>query len=345
MAEVKSVAVIMAGGSGTRFWPASTEKLPKQFLTLTSARSLIQETWDRIAPCVNEKNIYVCSTRSQQSLVREHLPKASLILEPVGRNTAACIALSVSHLLKKNVSPDTVMFVLPADHHISDSDAFHAHLKDAMDSASRSNVLVTLGIPPTHAHTGYGYIEAERTASSGSVHQVIRFIEKPDARTAEECVKKDNFFWNGGIFIWKLSSIVNAFEEWMPDLWKTISSSSDLDHAYASLPSIPIDKGILEKARNVAVVPAHMGWSDVGSWSALYDLLKKASRQNIVQGGQLESIDSQGCLVRVPSSQKVALIGVEDLMVIEENGRLLITHRSKDQLVREASGRLESKNK
>lgn len=334
------VSLIMAGGSGTRFWPKSTKELPKQYLKLFGDRSLIQATVDRLLPLQPEKNIFICSGKSQWSLLNEQLPQiTNLILEPMARNTAPCLMLSVKKLLEAGLPKNTVMAVFPADHQIPNAEAFRSTIAKAVDFAAREDALVTLGIAPTSAHTGYGYIEASEKARD-KVIPAKRFVEKPNLEKAQEFLQSGNFYWNGGIFIWSIASIVSAFEKFLNEDWQRLlnaKTESDIEKVFQSLKSQPIDTAIMEKSKNVFIIGADgLGWSDVGSWNAVYEL-KAEAPGNAIVSGKVEAIESTGCLVNVGSDKVVALIGVKDIIVVESNGKLLITTRDKDQLVRLAA--------
>ena len=348
MAENKILAVIMAGGSGTRFWPLSQPSLPKQYLSLLGERSLIQQTVDRILPLAEPSRIFICSGEKQRGLLREQLPEISqLILEPMGRNTAPCLMLSLVELQRLGFGPETVMVVMPADHFIADTAGFLEKLRLAARFAVESKGLITLGIVPTSPHTGYGYIQA-RSEGRHPVHPVFpveRFVEKPDQARAEEFVRRKNFYWNSGIFVWTLGALTKAFEKYVPDDWKKISgytTPDELTRIFSWLESTPIDIAVLEKADNIYVIPADIGWSDVGSWDALYQLKTQGKGGNAVLSGEVKSLKSSGCLVKVSDEKKVALVGVEDLIIVESNGILLIGRREHDQMVRQAAKEFES---
>jgi len=340
MAVSKAVAVIMAGGSGTRFWPLSQPEYPKQFLKLAGEKSLIAETADRIAPIVGAENIYVCSVKSQAGLLKRELPQVSkLILEPQGRNTAPCLMLTAYELKKAGVTDDTVLVVLPADHFIQNQPAFEKVLTSAIAFAGEKNGLVTLGIVPTSPHTGYGYIETE--AGPGPALKVKRFVEKPDRARAESFLKAKSFFWNSGMFVWRLGSLVEAFEKHCAKDWKTLNAEGP-EAAYGKLTAAPIDTAVMEKADNLFLFPADIGWTDIGSWNAVYELRAKGT-ETVVISGDVQSIQSQNCLVHLPSGKSVALVGVQDLIVVEKDGKLLIARRDQDQLVREAAKAFETR--
>ena len=351
MEEPKSslspIALVMAGGSGTRFWPLSEKNLPKQYLKLSGDKSLIQSTVDRIRPLCNVKDIYISSTGSQRNLLKEHLPDISnLILEPAPKNTAACLMLSVATLIKKGYPLKTPMMVFPADHAIGNHDQFLKLLKEAVRFASSQSALITLGIVPTSPHTGYGYIEAAEKTANPSVFPVSRFTEKPDRKTAEGFLQKGSYFWNGGIFVWTLASIAAAFEAHVTESWRAIldcDSDEALEKVFSELPSVPIDTAVMEKARNVFVIPAgELKWSDLGSWSALFDLKTKQPSENAFLGGAVKQIGAEGCLVQVSPKTRVALIGTHNLIVIEHNGTLLIADKSQDQKVKDICQQFEA---
>jgi len=346
MADPKILALIMAGGSGTRFWPASRPENPKQYLNLLGASSLIQKTVARLIPEIPANSIAVCSTTSQTARLRDQLPEVkTLISEPEGKNTAACVALSALSFLKQGHDPKTVLITLPADHFIHEEQKFRDLLKQAARFAVETGNLITFGIIPEYAHTGYGYIErGPSVPGSSDVFLVSRFVEKPDKATAEAYLKSQSFYWNSGMFVWTLAAIETAFKKYMPSLWNRLEeglAKDTLPQIYRSLPSIPIDVGILEKADNVAVITANIGWSDVGSWNAVYSLQKPDEKGNVSLQAQTALIESKNCLVYGPSTTEVALVGVQDLIVVVDQNRVLVCHRDSDQLVRETGKRFK----
>lgn len=340
MAEPEIVALIMAGGSGTRFWPLSRTDKPKQYLSLVGNRTLIQQTADRVAPIVGDRNIFVCSSTAQEKWLRQQLPpSASLILEPAARNTAPCLMLSALSLIRRGYADETTMVVLPSDHFIGDLESFRTTIADAVAAARERQGLVLLGIVPDRPHTGYGYIERGAHVS-GRLHTVKRFVEKPDRVRAEAFLKDGGFQWNSGIFIWTLSTICQAFDRFLGESWRNLLLAKDdaaIATAYAKIPAQPIDIAVLEKADNVYVVPTEMGWSDIGSWDALYHLLQPTLQTNTVISGEVKSVDSGGCLVHVPPGRKVALVGVQDLVIVEDGDTILVVARDQDQKVRQAA--------
>lgn len=334
MAAEKTVFVIMAGGSGTRFWPASRKEHPKQFLKLWSERSFLQQTYDRILPLAEPRNIFVCAAKNQKALVEKDLPKTELILEPSARNTAPCLMLSVAELLGRGIAPSTPLVMLPADHYMGDPDTFRKSLTRAIEFVRTHKVLVTFGIVPTQPHTGYGYIEAER---AGDIVPVKRFVEKPTREKAESFLRAGNFFWNSGIFVWTLETITDAFTRYMPADWHAIRSAEtvgELSGVYHRVTPTSIDVGILEKADNVYVMPSNFAWSDVGSWGAVFDLRASSPTSNVVLEGAPHFQESEGCLVKAPPGKQVALVGLKNVVVVDEGDRLLVLNRDKDQAVR-----------
>lgn len=324
----------MAGGSGTRFWPASRTDLPKQFLKLVGTRSLIRETVERISSVVAPKDIHICAGTSQKALLAQELPDIrNLILEPEARNTAPCLMLSLHSLLKAGYAESTVMVVLPADHHIQDETGFGKTIRKAVATAKETGGLLTLGIVPTGPHSGYGYIEAP--GAPNDVLRVKRFVEKPSHAKAQEFIETGHYYWNSGMFVWTLGALKTAFEKHAPADWQKVCTQGE--KAYAQLTAQPIDVAVMEKAQNIFVLPTDIGWSDVGSWDALYQLRAKNPGENVTLSGQCTAIQSEGCLVKVSPQLKVALVGVNDLIVVEDKGALLIVPRAKDQLVREAA--------
>lgn len=333
--------MIMAGGSGTRFWPASRAARPKQFLAVTSERSLLEETVLRLEGLVPLERILIVTARAHADLVREvlpDLPPANLLAEPAGRNTLPCIALAAAELQRR--APDSVQIVLPADHVIEPREAFQTTLRAAAAVAVDSQALVTLGVRPTHPATGFGYIEAG--AAAGEVHgsevfHVRRFVEKPDADEAASFLAAGGFFWNAGIFAWTTAAIRAALAEHAPQTLTALDAAApaDLDQVYANLNSEPIDKGVMEKAGDVRVLPIAYSWNDVGSWSALADVLASAEDGNVSAGGtRLVTHDAHGNIVYAEGGSVTALIGVEDLVVVHAGGATLICPKDRAQDVR-----------
>ncbi|MBA4397398.1 MAG: mannose-1-phosphate guanylyltransferase [Syntrophus sp. (in: bacteria)] len=350
-------AVIMAGGRGARFWPRSRESKPKHLLDIVSDKTIVRETVDRISPLIRPENILIVTGESHaQELMRQlpDIPQENIIIEPVGRNTAPCIGLAALHIKRK--APDAVMLVLPSDHLIADEDQFRKILSAAAAVAQRGDDLVTVGIRPTGPETGYGYIEQGReqdTIEGEKVYDVRSIREKPDLTQARSMLARGGFSWNSGMFIWKVSVILKALEQWLPDLYAGLlqieaalgsaRETAVVAQVYQQTRSVSIDYGVMEKARNTLVIPGNFGWSDVGSWDALWEVSPHDEHGNAVRGEAI-TIDSRNCLVHSPG-KTVALVGVEDLIIVETADALLICKRGASQGVRKVVDRLERENR
>ncbi len=336
-------ALIIAGGSGTRFWPQSRRAMPKQFLRLSGGeRSLLAETHERIAT-VAEKVWIVCG-RAHAALVRTDLPElpaAQILCEPEAKNTAPAIAFALRHIIADDLEATVV--VLPADHFVKNDSAFRSAVSRAETAAKKAPVL-TLGIVPERADTGFGYIE--HGAKEGDFFRVKRFVEKPPKEDAERFVKSGNFSWNGGIFVFRADTMQKLFAEHAPQISQaldgyTLGDQPSLERAFSASPSISIDYAIMEKAAGVGMVSLDCGWSDVGSWDALPDVAGKDAQGNTL-GGSVLALDSKGCIaLGHEAGKKLVLLGVEDLIVVDTKDALLVMRRGEAQRVREAVAALE----
>lgn len=319
-------AVLLVGGKGERFWPLSTPERPKQFLKIFSDKTMVEETVERISSMIPKTNILYVLPPHLVGLLRETvkgIKHKNMVIEPEGRNTAPAIALAARALSHK---PDAVMAVLPADHLISPKKTFLADLRTAA-RLTEKGYLVTFGIPPDRPETGYGYIEIDRNEPLGRGFKVKRFREKPDLKTAKRYLKSGNFFWNSGMFVWKLSSIIDAFRKHHPQIYKgllgpAVASKAPTLKSYARLEATSIDYAIMEKAENVAVLPARFRWDDVGSWSALERHLPKGLDKN-TRIGKLIVLESEGCIAVAPEGE-VALLGVRDLVIVKTKDAVLV---------------------
>ncbi len=342
-------AVLMAGGRGTRFWPASRESLPKQFLKVGGDESLLARTQRRLTPLAAPKDAWVVTNAAHVDLAAEQLPdvpRARIVGEPVGRNTAPCIALAAALVARED--PDGVLLVAPADHWIGDEDAFRAVMRAGIETARASRMLVTFGVIPTAPATGYGYIEAGDTLPGvpGGARKVARFTEKPDAATAAKFLASGRHTWNSGIFAWRADVFLAELAQHEPVMAKAIDAiarAKDLDAAlregYGALPSISVDYAVLERSARVAVVPAKFPWSDVGSWDALAELTSADGRTNVLHGDVL-SVNATGCFADT-DGRLVALVGTKDLLVVSREDAVLIAAKGASQDVKKIVDALE----
>ncbi|MBC8386152.1 MAG: mannose-1-phosphate guanylyltransferase [Candidatus Cloacimonetes bacterium] len=346
------IALIMAGGVGTRFWPLSRESNPKQFLNILSDRSMLQMTVDRLISKIKIEDIFIVTAASQVELTKKHLPDLpmeNMIIEPFGMNTAPCIALSASYLARKYAQSEK-MIVLPADHLIAFKDDFLASLEVGEESAELNN-LVTFGIKPNYPATGYGYIEAGEQVDE-QLFLVKQFKEKPDLETAQQFLEAGNFFWNSGLFMWKIETILQAYHDYLPKVslileeinkkWDSNGLQADFSEEYAGMPKLPVDIGIMEQAEKRVVIPVDYGWSDVGSWKALFDISEKDENGNVLNCNN-ELIDSKNNYVN--SNKFVSLIGIESLVVVESEDVLLITNKDRSEDVKQIVEKLKKDNK
>ncbi len=336
-------AVIIAGGRGTRFWPRSRAHLPKQCLSLDGGRTLIQRTVDRIAPLVPPENVWVITGQSMADTIRAQLPAvptANVLVEPIGRNTAPCVAWG-TRVVQQQAGDDAVVFVLPADHVIADEPGFRDCLERAAEAARESGALVTLGIRPTRPDTGFGYLEV---GSGDAVCPVQRFVEKPDAETAKGYLASGRYLWNAGMFVFTVASMVAELKRQLPQLWRGVVAIVDdpdlLAERFARLQKISVDYGVMEGAHAVLTVPADIGWSDVGSWAAVAEHLPETPLGPGLVGRAI-AVDACDNVVHAPE-KLVALVGVSGLVVVDSGDALLVCPRDQAQRVREVVDQLEA---
>ncbi|HEY2031359.1 MAG TPA: mannose-1-phosphate guanylyltransferase [Myxococcales bacterium] len=326
-------AIILAGGSGTRFWPLSRAKKPKQFLALVTGKALIAETFLRVEPLVTAARTWVVCGQAHEQGVREllpSLPAQHVLVEPAARNTAPAIGLACVRAVAED--PDAVLAVLPSDHHIQAPEAFRTALRKAADAAA-SGGLVTIGIKPTRPETGYGYLKRGAALADG-VFRVEAFVEKPDAQTAQNYLQDAAYSWNAGIFVFKAAAMLDAIRRHLPALDAVLQKISAGDaQAFLQAPSISIDYGVMEKEERIALVPGDFGWSDVGSFAALPEVRKLDERGNAVSGDAIV-VDSDGCVVLSEGQRLVAAVGVRDLCIIDSGDALLVVPRDQAQDVR-----------
>lgn len=346
-------AVIMAGGVGARFWPRSREKKPKQLIKIFGENTLIQDTVKRLEGLIDVKNIFVITNKIQKLKIKEQLPdipEENIIDEPFGKNTAACIGLA--SILVKNVNPDAVTVVLPADHYIKDKEKFQNTIRRAAECAYNSKKLVTIGITPTRPETGYGYIQFDGEIED-NIYRVLTFAEKPNLATAKRFIQSGDFLWNSGMFIWKVETILNEMKEHMPELSSGLDEiesaiggidfNKTLTTVYGQLRSVSIDYGIMEKSKSVVLTKGEFDWSDVGSWETVYELTDKDDNGN-ANVGDVYYTNSYNSYVYAPNKFS-ALIGVENIIVINTNDSLLICKRENAQDVKQVVDYLKMNNK
>ncbi len=345
-------AVLMAGGAGTRFWPASRRALPKQFLRVAGRRTLLQETAARLGTLVPPERRIVVTGREHADLVRKQLrrlPSENVLLEPLGRNTTACIAWAALEIARRDAR--AIQAVLPSDHVIQPAAGFRRLLAHAADEAAESGALLTFGVRPTHPATGYGYIETGArlgTRGKTDVLAVERFVEKPDRARAEQFLASGRFLWNSGMFVWSTPAILAALRAHAPEVLAPLErahAAGTVADAYPALPAVAIDVAVMEKARGVRVLPFDLAWSDVGAWPALGELLPADAAGNVADGGALVvAHDACGNVVHAPKGSLVALVGVKDLVVVRAGKALLVCPRERAQDVKQIVDRLAREN-
>jgi mannose-1-phosphate guanylyltransferase len=329
---------VMAGGSGTRFWPASRASRPKQFLAIGGEKSLLRQTADRVVEMVGWDHLLVITAQVHAEHAKRELPELppdNLLIEPVGRNTAPCIAWATRVVLSRE--PKARLAVLPADHFIADAAAFRTHLRAAL--AAATDRVVLLGLVPTRPETGYGYIhkgQVEREIEGRSFHRVARFVEKPDRATAERYLAEGDYLWNSGMFVFPVEVMDREIRTFLPALaagLDHLEEGEDIRALYPVLPSISIDYGVMEKTKDVWVLPSTFPWSDVGSWDAAMDVYARDEEGNVVLGDAVLS-EVRRSLVDARSGRIVALVDVDDLIVVDSPDALLVVPRGKSQEVR-----------
>lgn len=334
---MKKTALIMAGGRGERFWPKSRKNLPKQFLSLTGdGRTMIQLTVERILPLVDMQDIYIATNRSYKALVREQLPELpeeNILCEPVAKNTAPCIGLGAVHIARKY--EDAVMFVLPSDHLIKYNAMYLDTLRRASEVAEAGDNLVTLGIMPDYPETGYGYIKFQPDARKGAAFEVERFVEKPDLETAKQYLATEQYLWNSGMFIWRVSTILRSIEKYLPDTYAGLRRIGDaigapdekdvLEKEFSAFKSESIDYGIMEKADHIYTLPGSFGWDDVGSWNAVERIQPANEFGNVVHGNAV-TVDTKRCIIQ-GGKKLIATVGLEDIIIVDTDDALLVCEK------------------
>ena len=345
--------VIMAGGVGSRFWPMSTVEKPKQFIdVLGVGKSLLQLTVERFGDICKTENVWVVTNKAYIDLVREQLPElpvGNILCEPCRRNTAPCIAY-VSWKIKSK-DPKANIVVTPSDHIVTNTEEFRRVIKSCLDFTMDSDAIVTLGMKPTRPETGYGYIQADLSSSSlrnKEIFRVYSFREKPDIDTAKQYISKNNYFWNAGIFIWNVSTIVNAFRVYQPAISKvfegmlpiygTDKEQAMIDEKFPECKSISVDYAIMEKAEEIFVCPADFGWSDLGTWGSLLANTKKDLYGNSCIGNEINVFETNNCIIHTTQEKKVIVQGLNGYIVAENDNKLLICQLSEEQRIKQFTG-------
>ncbi|MEO8517464.1 MAG: mannose-1-phosphate guanylyltransferase [Flavobacterium sp.] len=344
-------AILMAGGVGSRFWPVSTTEFPKQFHDmLGSGETLIQKTFSRLSKLIPVENILILTNEKYNHLVLEQLPQVKqeqVLLEPAMRNTAPCILYASLKIQKQN--PNAIMVVAPSDHWIEDEVAFTQNLQQCFDFCAKENALMTLGIQPTFPNTGFGYIEFDKT-DANPIKKVSQFREKPDYETAKSFLDSGNFLWNGGIFIWSVQSITEAFEKFQPQMnalfrqgfesYNTSNEKQFIEENYALAENISIDYAVMENAANVYVLPATFDWNDLGTWGSLHEKLDKDENNNAVVNAKVLLENASNNIVRSDADKLIIIDGLHDYIIVDKEGVLLIYPKNKEQDIKAVVAKL-----
>lgn len=348
--NANNYCVIMAGGIGTRFWPMSRTATPKQFIDiLGDGQSLIQKTFQRFEKICPTENIYIVTNEIYKDLIKQQIPQISdnqIVLEPARRNTAPCIAYANQKI--KKINPNAVIVVAPSDHNIAKEDVFVEVVSKGMQAVAEKDTLLTIGIRPSYPNTGYGYIQYDEDkvdAVNPSIYEVKMFTEKPKLEMAKQFLDSGDFLWNAGIFIWSLKSIEKAFTRFLPEVedlfaagepyYNTPDEKKFIEETYQICKNISIDYGIMEKARNVLVYAADFGWSDLGTWGALYNIMPKDENNNSITGRKVKTYNTKNCILNFPKNKVVVVQGLDNVIVVENDGVLLICSKDDEQQIRQ----------
>ncbi|MGI5857832.1 MAG: mannose-1-phosphate guanylyltransferase [Tepidanaerobacteraceae bacterium] len=352
---MKMYGVIMAGGGGTRFWPLSRVTAPKQFLNITGEDSMINDTIKRIKDIIPQERIIIVTNKAQEKMlnkvIQEDVPKENVLIEPVGRNTAACVGYAAM-VIKKRCG-DAVMGVFPSDHYIKNVDEFKRVLNSASSIAESTEKLITMGITPTYPSTGYGYIKYDKerpiTSEDKIAYEVVEFVEKPDVPKAKAYMESGNYLWNSGMFVWKTSVILKNFRRFLPRLYRNIEKiepsidtpdeKNTVEEIYPVLQSISIDYGVMERSDEVVVIPGDFGWNDVGCWDSLGSVFPPDENGNITKGDFVD-IETRNSII-YSNGRLVAAVGLENMIVVETSDALLVCPKEKAQDVKKVVEHLE----
>ena len=352
---MKKTALLMAGGRGERFWPASRMNLPKQFLSLTGdGKTMIQMTVERIRNVVATEDIYIATNKNYWNLIREQLPdipEENILCEPVGRNTAPCIGFGAVHIAQKY--GDALMLVLPSDHLIKYTSIFCQTIDDACSVAEKEDKLVTIGITPDEPETGYGYIKFIPNQMIGRAFAVERFVEKPDLETAKNYLASHEYLWNSGMFIWKTSTVLESLKHYLPDLSAglerirmSLGSPEEeevLQREFYGFKSVSIDYGVMEKASNIYCLAGNFGWDDVGSWLAV-GRIRKTNEQGNVISGNVVAVETRNAIIQ-GKEKLIAAVGLKDIVVVDTDDAILICDKDSCGDVKMVLEKLRNNNK
>jgi len=347
-------ALLMAGGVGSRFWPVSVEAYPKQFHDmLGTGETLLQKTFKRLTKLVPEDQILILTNSKYNTLVKEQIPQIeqkNIVLESAMRNTAPCILLSALKVEKEN--PDAIMIVAPSDAWIEDEDAFVNDLQIAFDASQEEHVITTLGVKPTFPNTGYGYINYDQ-ADSAFAKAVKRFTEKPDYLTAKHFYESGDYLWNAGMFIWSAKTVLNGFKNHLPEMYtlfakgisvyNTPDEQAFINKYYPDAENISIDYGIMEKHKQVKVVPATFDWNDLGTWGSLYEKMDKDQDKNAIINARIVATNTSGTIIRTDKDKVVVVDGLQDYIIVEKEDVLVIVPKSREQDIKEIRNTVQSK--
>lgn len=344
---MNTYAVIMAGGGGTRFWPLSRQNMPKQLLNLSGTDAMINETIKRFENIISPENTYIVTNKSQAGIMKDILlkevPTNNILSEPSARNTAACILYAAMYIYEK--CGDGIMCVFPSDHYIVNEEGFQKILLQAIDTAKTTNSIVTIGIKPTFPSTGYGYIKS--CEGNSNVYKIDKFEEKPNLERAKEYLADGNYYWNSGMFIWKISVIIEAFKRFLPRIYNSLSmvkfdtdeGNKLLNEIYPKLDSISVDYGIMERTDDALVIPGDFGWNDVGSWDALGAIFPSDENGNIIKADYI-GIDTNECII-YGDKKLITTVGLKDIVVVDTDDAIMVCNKNKAQDVKQIVDKLK----
>lgn len=350
---MKKIAIIMAGGNGTRFWPMSRSKLPKQYLILDSKDTLLNETISRLNRFIDIENIFIISAYLQKDILEKTLPerflRENILLEPIAKNTAPAVCASISYI--KKIRGESIMGVFPADSYIKNEDLYTLSLLDAYSEAEKSNEIITLGIKPTFPSTGYGYLKVDEAITDKKSYKLSSFVEKPKLEIAKSYLESGQYFWNSGMFIFNSKTLLDNYKEFLPNIyhkssliddWSKDLASGKINELYSSMQPISIDNGIMEKSQGILMLPLKSDWSDLGSWDSL-DVVKLADKDgNIIEGNNIV-LDTKDSII-ISDDQLIATIGIDNLVIVQTNGAILVCDKNKVQDIKEVVNILKSQN-